>query len=42
VGTPLTTIFGVAALVCSLVALNKKEKLASYAIAAAVGGLLFG
>ena len=39
---PLPLIFGVAAIICALVALTKKEHLAAYATAAAVGGLILG
>ena len=39
---PLTFIFGVAAIICAVVALTKKERLAPFAIGAAVGGLILG
>lgn len=38
----LPTIFGVAGIICAVVALAKKERLAPYAIGAAVGGLFLG
>ena len=39
---PLPTIFGIAAIICSVVALTKKERLAPFSIGAAVGGLILG
>lgn len=39
---PLPTIFGIAAIICAVVALTKKERLAPFAIGAAIGGLLIG
>jgi hypothetical protein len=39
---PLPTVFGVAAIICAVIALTKKERLAPFAIGAAVGGLLLG
>lgn len=42
VAAPLPTVFGVAAIICAVVALTKKERLAPYAIGAAAGGLILG
>jgi hypothetical protein len=39
---PLPFIFGFAAIICAVVALTKKERLAPFAIGAAIGGLILG
>ncbi len=38
----LPTIFGIASIICAIVALSKKERLAPYAIGSALGGLIVG
>lgn len=39
---PLSTIFGIAAIICAVVALTRKERLGAFAIGAAIGGLILG
>jgi hypothetical protein len=39
---PLPFVFGVVAIICAVAALTKKERLAPFAIGAAVGGLILG